>query len=138
MFPAFAGTGSCRKTGIHFSGHAPINTRASRSVRQSVSEAVADAVERLDHVERGVDAAELLADALDVAVDGAVIDANLVVVGDVHQRVAALDHPRTADQRLHDLEFGDRQYHGPAFPSAQMAVRVEADVAALDRARLGL
>src|SRR5215217_9043421 len=57
-------------------------------------EAVADAVERLDHLELVVDDLELLAQPLDVAVDGAVVDIDLVVIGRLHERVAALDDAR--------------------------------------------
>ena len=39
---------------------------------------------------------ELLAQPLDVAVDGAVVDIDLVVIGGVHQRVAALHHAGAA------------------------------------------
>src|SRR6266849_1727062 len=69
-------------------------------------EAIADAVERFDHVEIVVGALELLAQALDVAVDGAVVDIDLIVVGRVHQGVAALDHAGTARERLQDQELG--------------------------------
>ena len=37
---------------------------------------------------------ELLAQPLDVAVDGAVVDIDLVVVGRIHQGVAAFHHAR--------------------------------------------
>src|SRR3954464_9719111 len=53
-------------------------------------ETVADAVERLDHVEALVDDLELLSQPLDVAVDGAVVHVDLIVVGRVHQGIAAL------------------------------------------------
>src|SRR6187401_1979697 len=55
-------------------------------------EAVADTVQGLDHVEVVVGDLELLAQPLDVAVDGAIVDIDLVVIGCVHQRVAAFHH----------------------------------------------
>src|SRR6188474_3386573 len=55
--------------------------------RSGFLEAIADAVQRLDHLEIVVDHLELLAQPLDVAVDGAVVDIDLVVIGRVHQRV---------------------------------------------------
>src|SRR5438105_15595638 len=56
-------------------------------------EAVADAVERLDHLELVVDHLELLAQPLDVAVDGAVVDIELVVLWRVLLRVDAHRQP---------------------------------------------
>src|SRR6478672_11809416 len=58
--------------------------------RSDLLEAIADAVQRFDHVEVVVDRLELLAQPLDVAVDGAVVDVDLVVVGSVHQCIPAL------------------------------------------------
>src|SRR6202051_3411251 len=55
-------------------------------------ETIADAVQRLDHIEIVVAGLELLAQPLDVAVDGSVVDIDLVVIGRIHQRVAAFDH----------------------------------------------
>ena len=43
---------------------------------------------------------ELLAQPLDMAVDCAVVDIDLIVVGGVHERVAALHHARAAGKRL--------------------------------------
>src|SRR5215467_10302788 len=74
--------------------------RPLRVGRSRLLETVADAVECLDHVEGIVDGLELLSQALYVAVNGAVIDIDLVVVGRIHERVAALDHPRSGRQRL--------------------------------------
>src|SRR5690606_10756057 len=51
---------------------------------------ISDAIERFDRVELRVHFAELLAHALDVAVDRAVVDIDLIVIGRVHQRIAAL------------------------------------------------
>src|ERR1041385_6761433 len=62
--------------------------------RLDLLEAIADAVQRFDHVEVVVDRLELLAQPLDVAVDGAVVDVNLVVISGVHQRVPAFDNAR--------------------------------------------
>src|SRR3954469_23476291 len=55
-------------------------------------EAVADAVQGLDHVEAWIDGLELLPQPLDVAVDGAIVHVDLIVVSGVHERVAALHH----------------------------------------------
>src|ERR1039458_3547088 len=54
--------------------------------------AVADAIQGFDLVERVVDRAELLADALHVAVDGTVVDIDVLAIGAVDELVAAFHH----------------------------------------------
>ena len=100
-----AGDATSRADGAGAAGRA--SARADRSRRGSSApgsscsgdghwalllllEAVADAVERLDHLEIVVDGLELLAQPLDVAVDGPVVDIDLIVIGRIHQRVARL------------------------------------------------
>src|SRR6185437_16737001 len=65
------------------------NAGAAR--RSGLLETIADAVQCLDHLEIVVDHLELLAQTLDVAVDGAIVDIDLIVIGRIHQRVAAFD-----------------------------------------------
>src|SRR4029079_13571886 len=88
--------------------------------RSKLLEAVTDPVERLDHVEIIVDGFELLAQPLDVAVDGAVVDIDLIVVGGIHQGVAAFHHAGAGGQRLQDQEFGNRQCDRLVFPGASV------------------
>src|SRR5260370_32306407 len=78
--------------------------------------AVSDTVEGFDRIEFWVHIAELLAHALDVAVDGAVIDIDLILIGRVHQIVAALHECRTLGQGLQEQEFGDCQAYRLAVP----------------------
>src|SRR5919107_3443393 len=78
-----------------------------RSLSSLLGKAVSDAVERLDRVEVAVDLAELAPHALDVAVDGAVVDIDVVLIGDVHQLVARLDDAGPLGERLEDHELGD-------------------------------
>lgn len=59
-----------------------------------LSEAVPHAIERLDHIELVVDRLELLAKALDVAVDRAIVHVDLLVIGRIHQRIAAFNDAR--------------------------------------------
>ena len=73
---------------------------------------------------------EFLAQPLDVAVDGAVVDIDLVVIGRVHEIVAALHEARTLGQTLQDQEFRDREADRPAVPGAFMALGIERELAA--------
>jgi hypothetical protein len=61
---------------------------------------VTDAIKRIDHVERVVGPLEFLAQTLDVAVDCAVIELNLIIVSGIHQSVATFDHAGTCGERL--------------------------------------
>src|SRR5688500_18235040 len=81
----------------------------SRSFSSLLRKTVAYAVEGLDRLELAVGGAELAPEPLDVAVDGAVVDVDVVLIGDVHQLVARFDHAGPLRQRLEDHELGDRQ-----------------------------
>src|SRR4051794_21811171 len=89
-----------------------------------VAVAISDAIQRLDLREVVVDDLELLAQPLDVAVDGAVVDIDVLAVGGVHQLVAALDVAGAQRERLQDQELGDGQLDRGALPGAQVARRV--------------
>src|SRR5215212_5617227 len=73
-----------------------------RSASSLLVEAISDAIEGIDGIKGRVDGAELAADALDVAVDGAVVDINIVAIGDVEQLVAGFYDSRTLGERLED------------------------------------
>src|SRR5580704_7802806 len=83
------------------------SARPGRSFSASFFKSIADAIQRLDHVKIVVAGFELLTQALDMAVDGPVVDIDLIVVGSIHQSVAALHHTRPAGERLEDQKFGD-------------------------------
>src|SRR6185295_20097251 len=70
-----------------------------------LAKAVSDSVKRLDRAELIVHGPELAAHALDMAVDGAVVDIDVVLIGDVHQLVAGFHHAGPLRQRLEDQEF---------------------------------
>ena len=74
--------------------------------------------------------AELLADALDVAVDGAVVDVDVLAVRRVDQLVAAFHHAGTRGQRLDQQELRDRQLDVVALPRALVLGLVQHQVAA--------
>src|SRR5215472_12171578 len=91
----------------------PRTAPAGRAVPEAVpaSSAIAvtvsDAIQRLDLLEIVVHDLELLAQPLDVAVDGAIIDIDVLAIGGVHQLVAALDMAGTRRERLQDQKLGD-------------------------------
>src|SRR5579871_3108657 len=94
---------------------------------------VTDAIERFDRVELRVHLAEFAPHALDVAVDGAVVDVNLIVVSGVHQVIPALHETRALRQRLQQQKFGDRQLDRLAVPQAVVPRRVQREASAADR-----
>src|SRR6266571_658174 len=61
---------------------------------------VTDAIEGFDLPEFRIDGLELLAQPLDVAIDRAVIDIDVLAIGGIHQLVAVFDVPRTLRQRF--------------------------------------
>src|SRR5947208_13085034 len=77
---------------------------AHGALKSSLFEAVADAVKGLDHLKIVVHHLELLAEPLDVAVDGAVVDIDLVVIGRIHQRITAFHHAGARRQGLQNQE----------------------------------
>src|SRR5829696_4622103 len=82
---------------------------SSRSFSSFLGKAVAYAVERLDRLEGGVHRSELTPQPLDVAVDGPVVDIDVVLISHVHQLVARLYHARPLGERLEDHELGHGQ-----------------------------
>src|SRR3977135_161823 len=108
---------------------------AARSVPgfvSAVAVSITDAIESFDLAEFGIDRLELLAQALDVAVDRAVIDVDMLAIGRVHPLIAIFDVPRTLRQRFEDQELGHRQLDGFAVPGTLMARRVERHRTAYD------
>src|SRR5690554_5243857 len=87
--------------------------------------AIADAIKRFDRVEAVIDFLEFLAQALDVAVDGAVIHIDLIIIGSIHQRIPALHIAGALGERLKDQEFRDGEHHRLAFPCAGVALGIE-------------
>src|SRR6187431_2321110 len=91
--------------------------RSPSSRSSFLCKAVSNAIERLDRLELAVDLAELAPHALDVAVDGEVVDIDVVLIGDVHQLIARLDHAGSLGERLENHELGDGQGHVSAVPA---------------------
>ena len=97
-------------------------------------EAVANTIQRFDHIEVFVDDVELLAQPLDVAVDGAIVDVDLVRRRrQPSARHALLTTPGRVREGLQDQELGHSQHHGVALSQcAGVTLRIEAQLAALD------
>src|SRR5262245_43331011 len=105
---------------------------AAKALRiRSFLKTIADAIKRFDHLEIVVNDLEFLAQTLDVAVDGAIIDIDLIVVGGVHQRVAALDHAGTSCERLQDQELGDGEGDRFTLPCTGVPLGIHAQLAPL-------
>jgi hypothetical protein len=60
------------------------------------SKAIPDAIEGIDHVEAAVDYPEFAAHSLDVAINGPIVDVDIIAIGGIHQCVATFDHSRAA------------------------------------------
>src|SRR5690606_7566544 len=95
--------------------------------------AVSYTVQRLDHVEAVVNRLELLAKALDVTVDGPVVNIDLLVIGRIHQSIAALHHAGTLCKGMKNKELCDRQRDGLAFPGAGVTLLIHDQLATLQR-----
>src|SRR4029078_9686850 len=110
----------------------------SRRSASSLVEAVSDAIEGIDRVERGVDGAELAPDALDVTVDGAVVDIDIVAIGDVEQLVAGFYDSGSLGQRFEDQELGHGQAYRASLPQHLVPRRVHRQAPTLELGRLRL
>src|SRR5689334_18310847 len=75
-----------------------------RSSSSLFVEAVSDPIERVDRIEARFDGSELAPNSLDVAVDGAVVDIDIVAIGDVEQLVTGFYDTRPLGERLEDHE----------------------------------
>src|SRR5690242_12507364 len=84
----------------------------------AVAVAISDAIKRFDLRESCIYCLELLAQPLDVAVDGAIVDIDVLAISAVHELVAALDVAGAQRQRFEDEEFGDGEVDIDAAPAA--------------------
>jgi hypothetical protein len=88
--------------------------------------AITDTVQRFDHVEFVVAGLEFFAQPFDVTVNGAIVHIDLIVIGRVHQGVAAFHYARAARQGLQDQKLGYGERHLLVFPGAGVAFRIHA------------
>src|ERR1700730_19382372 len=68
-----------------------------------------------------------------MAVDGAVLDVDLIIVGSIHQRVSALENTRTQRESLQNQKLSDRKQDGFIFPCACVTFRVHSEAPVLQR-----
>src|SRR5260221_8822958 len=97
----------------------------------AVAVAISDTIEGFDMRESRVYCLELLAQPLDVAVDGAIVDIDVLAIGAINELVAALNVAGAQRQRLEDEELGDGEIDIDATPAALVPRRVEHELAAL-------
>src|SRR5258708_35134736 len=131
MFGAFQlGTSNPKTTLDSINASVALNPKFARSVAQAFANfgfatrpsallvAIAHPVKRLDGIELVVDRLEFLAQALDVRIDCAIIDIDLIVIGRIHEIIPALDEAGPLRQRLQDEELRHRQTDRFAVPHA--------------------
>src|SRR5882757_11363537 len=109
--------------------------RAASAARLAPShflETIADPVKSFDHIEVIIGRFEFLAQPFDVAIDGAVVDIDLIVISGIHEGIAAFHNAGTACQRLQDQKFRNSESHGLIFPSTGVAFLVHAQQAAFE------
>src|SRR5690242_3885496 len=81
-------------------GAACPSTGATARRGSAVAVAISDAIKRFDLREARVYGLEFLTQALDVAVDGAIVDIDVLAIGAVHELVAALHMAGAQRQRF--------------------------------------
>src|SRR3569623_2129576 len=89
-----------------------------------LGKSVPHAVKRLARLELALDLPELASQPLDMAVDGAIVDIDIFLIGDVHQLVARLHHPWALGERLQDHELGNGERDVAAGPADAVPRRI--------------
>src|SRR6202011_2292445 len=84
----------------------------------TIAVSISDAIEGFYLGEIHIHRLELLAQALDVAVDCTIIDIDVLAIRCIHQLVAVFDVPWTVRQRFEDQELGHGKLDRLAFPGA--------------------
>ena len=91
---------------------------AGAAADSTVAISVPDAIEGFYLGKIDIDRFELLAQALDVAVDRTIIDIDVLAIGGVHQLVAVFDVSWTMRERFEDQELGHGKLDRFAPPGA--------------------
>jgi transposase len=126
----------CERAGLVKLGHVALDGTKIKATRQLLAashllEPITYTIERFDHVEVVVRCFEFLPQAFNMTVDRAVIDIDLIVVGGVHEGIAALDHPGPARKCLQNEELSDRERHVFVLPGAGVTLGIHAQEPAL-------
>src|SRR5258708_19460665 len=100
--------------------------KAASATTSLFLEPVAHPIERFDHVKRIYGLLEFLSQSLDMTVDCTIIYINLIIVGGIHQGVAAFDHAGTRGERLQNHELWDAHPDGPILPGPGGAFPIHA------------
>ena len=120
-------TGASAVTSEDFSGGEAPGTSSE------LGKFVTDTVEGIDMCEVRIDGFEFFPDALDVAVDGSVVDIGLVVISCIHQLVAAFHMAGPECQHLEKQKLGYGKNDLRAIPCTGMPSRIEYERAAHQR-----
>src|SRR5690348_10227163 len=98
---------------------------AGEAAGSTVAVSIPDAIECFDLREIRIYVLKFLAQTLDVTVDRAVVDIDVLAIGRIHQLVAVFDVPRTVRQGFEDQKLGHRQLDVFTLPGAQMPCGIE-------------
>ena len=104
---------------------------AATDLRTLFSEPVTNAVYGFDHVEVRINGLDSPTDPLDMAVDGPVINVDMLTKGCVHELVSAFNVAGIFSQRLKKLKFRHRQVNALPLPRAFMAVLIKDKIPSL-------
>src|ERR1700737_2695272 len=97
------------------------------------SEPVTHSIKRFDHVKALVDGPKPVPQPLDVAINGALVNIELLIVRSAQERVATLNCIGSTRERLEDQELCDCQRYRVTFPSTRLAFRIHIQMAARER-----
>src|SRR5690606_4645291 len=114
------------------------SSAAASRLSALVSKTVSGTIKGRDRIEIGVDLAKFAAQTLDMAVDGAIVDIDIVLIGRIHQLVATAYDSRAAGKRFESQEFGDGERYILAVPRHLVPRRVHRQPPARNRLGDGL
>jgi hypothetical protein len=95
-------------------------------------ESIPHTIQGLDNIEVVIHDLKFLAKALDVAVDRPVIDIDLIVIGRIHERVAAFNNTWPLRQRLQNEKLRHCERDLLPVPNASVPLWIELELAALN------